>query len=70
MSIMDTVIVKVSLAAVIPASALGVAAITIALTLTGGGHGQHPYHLPLLVAAPITVVGALIAMTITEGTSS
>ncbi|HEX4224741.1 MAG TPA: MDR family MFS transporter [Pseudonocardiaceae bacterium] len=55
-------------------SAVGVAAITTTLTLAGGGPGQpgdlHPYHVAFLVAALIAVAGALIAMTISERTSS
>lgn len=49
-------------------SALGVAAITTALTLAARAHDQpgdlYPYHVAFLVAALIAVAGALVALTI------
>jgi MFS family permease len=49
-------------------SALGVAAITTALTLAGGQHSQpgdvYPYHVAFTIAAFIAIIGALVAMTI------
>ncbi|MFC0431004.1 DHA2 family efflux MFS transporter permease subunit [Kutzneria buriramensis] len=50
-------------------SALGVAAITTALTLAGGQHSVpgdvYPYHVAFTIAAFIALLGALVAMTIT-----